>query len=836
MQKLNAVLPNDWLHYLGNHRIFDVTHADLQSTQQLLKGTDPYDTFACQYQTRVMLLRGSDLIVAVGSEIRMLNISNVKDAWINVAPTFIDTGKDAQEDQSWLLQVPYKTLSTSGIDFPIQSMAINQSGNLLSVAGRSKLAIVCLPQQGFSHSTKYLPKGRIDCKTFIVGRYYYNTSVRVLKMAWHPLSETRTHIMVLSTDNILRMFDVSGNIDEAEQTFDLAPAHAKDKSSMGPVRGIILDDDLDSDEDVVTFTLGGKSEEGMNWEPFTVYYALRNGHLYALCPVLPYKSVIDHQHMETLACVVEAKTQQLVEEINNDDDSDAKALYYLLRLQSQWISDVIGSGRKSKAAMVGGSDIVSICSRDSSVPFPVQRQGPFKIQDNNQLVADSQVGDLIFISTQAANILVAAYTNGHVQSYLLGSEIDPQWLMPVQSRESDWKYELGQFLSCADILPKASIFETIQLRNQPGYGTHNISIIPDHLYKEIIYVYHAGGVHRINMTKLITGLSDLERLDASGVDPKTFYTALQDWHAKDNTSECTCLIESNATGASTTEPIIGMAIITDIYLTYSMLALTGSYKLVPHELSLRQDAISTPSATRDSPEPTLGNKDQDGTESLLEGPLYTPSVPQSSQTKIVVPQEYAGKKEVVISEDSLRFLSTSTETLARNINQVNKGTVAAKRRLQLQEREMQRQTDTIRDLYQRLDDLFSVESQNNFNERILETARNHGKLALRIDSILRQAMGRFHPGMSTQEKEWAESLDDLQKQVEGDQGYTARINKLQEQLTALNLATTTQLSSTPLTRSKIDPTQLDSLQNALDKQAESVKETKARITALQRVA
>lgn len=91
---------------------------------------------------------------------------------------------------------------------------------------------------------------------------------------------------------------------------------------------------------------------------------------------------------------------------------------------------------------------------------------------------------------------------------------------------------------------------------------------------------------------------------------------------------------------------------------------------------------------------------------------------------------------------------------------------------------MQRQTDTIRDLYQRLDDLFSAESQNNFNERILETARNHGKLALRIDSILRQAMGRFQPGMSTQEKEWAESLDDLQKQVEGEQGYTARINKV----------------------------------------------------------
>lgn len=51
------------------------------------------------------------------------------------------------------------------------------------------------------------------------------------------------------------------------------------------------------------------------------------------------------------------------------------------------------------------------------------------------------------------------------------------------------------------------------------------------------------------MTKLVTGLAELERLDASGADPKTFYAALENWHAKDNTSDCTCLIESNAGGA-----------------------------------------------------------------------------------------------------------------------------------------------------------------------------------------------------------------------------------------------------------------------------------------------
>ena len=85
------------------------------------------------------------------------------------------------------------------------------------------------------------------------------------------------------------MFDVSGNLNEPEQLFDLTPTFGNTIfTKRRPSRGISVDDDLGSEEEAVTFTVGGKSEKESAWEPFTVYFALRNGDTYALCPVLPH--------------------------------------------------------------------------------------------------------------------------------------------------------------------------------------------------------------------------------------------------------------------------------------------------------------------------------------------------------------------------------------------------------------------------------------------------------------------------------------------------------------------------------------------------------------------
>jgi hypothetical protein len=61
--------------------------------------------------------------------------------------------------------------------------------------------IVCLPRQGFGDIS--LSKKEIDCRTLAVGRKYYSKS-EILKVDWHPLSESKGHLVVLSSDSILR--------------------------------------------------------------------------------------------------------------------------------------------------------------------------------------------------------------------------------------------------------------------------------------------------------------------------------------------------------------------------------------------------------------------------------------------------------------------------------------------------------------------------------------------------------------------------------------------------------------------------------------------------------
>lgn len=86
-------------------------------------------------------------------------------------------------------------------------MTPNSNGRLLAVCGEHRLEIVCLPRQSFSDvaSTGIIPKRKIDCRTLSVGgKYYQKSKAELLKIQWHPLSETNTHIVVLGNDNMLR--------------------------------------------------------------------------------------------------------------------------------------------------------------------------------------------------------------------------------------------------------------------------------------------------------------------------------------------------------------------------------------------------------------------------------------------------------------------------------------------------------------------------------------------------------------------------------------------------------------------------------------------------------
>lgn len=103
-----SVLPNDWLECIGRHRTLEVTAHELAATRQRFdRAQCLHDDFGRQRHTRLIALRGNDLLVAVGAHIRVLDLDAAKDCWIQIAPELLDAGKSAS-DSNWLLDVPYK--------------------------------------------------------------------------------------------------------------------------------------------------------------------------------------------------------------------------------------------------------------------------------------------------------------------------------------------------------------------------------------------------------------------------------------------------------------------------------------------------------------------------------------------------------------------------------------------------------------------------------------------------------------------------------------------------------------------------------------------------------
>ncbi|CEP12760.1 hypothetical protein [Parasitella parasitica] len=511
-----------WLDCLAKHSIFGLDGTEKQFPQIIKSKQTRQDNnvvnFLLQHHTRVLTIRDSDLFVAVGSQIRVLNLANFKDNWIKAHREA--TTKHTDVHDSWMLSTPYKILDTPEINYTITFMTPNNNGRLLAVCGEHRLEIVCLPRQAFSDysSDGIIPRKKVDCRTLSVGTNFYSKSrADILKIEWHPLSETNTHIVILGNDNMLRIFDVSNDIETPEQSFDLSPSEQKPSIAPPTQRiGFSFDDDDDNaDEDAVTFALGGPSKDNSGWEPFTIFYALRGGHIYSLCPVIPFRSVVRRSHLDKLACVSNAKYQQA----KSAKEHDHKTLSHLFNLQSIWIDDLFQTAKIARRS--NESDSLVVVSDEQHSQYPALRQGPFIISHTQALDNGIEASDLLFINPEPVAILALGLTNGSVHNYLVSGEVDAQWQMPISNATHVWQKELGMLLSDAACLPKASLYEVISVKSQelPRYQT--VTFMSDPLYEDTYFIYHAAGVHAVAMSTWVQPLRDAIREYEAGNNPES---------------------------------------------------------------------------------------------------------------------------------------------------------------------------------------------------------------------------------------------------------------------------------------------------------------------------
>jgi hypothetical protein len=137
-------------------------------------------------------------------------------------------------------------------------------------------------------------------------------------------------------------------------------------------------------------------------------------------------------------------------------------------------------------------------------------------------------------------------------------------------------------------------------------------------------------------------------------------------------------------------PIIGLLSVTDAYLSYSLFIVTATHRLIGLELTLRRTAMgrsqSAFSAAMSNQLASVASDTDVKYTPLLSLPPFEPpkclkrqqGLP--SKPRVVVPPEYSGKKEIVINEDTIKFLADSAEVFRDEIREIIKAATDVRHR------------------------------------------------------------------------------------------------------------------------------------------------------------
>lgn len=150
----------------------------------------------------------------------------------------------------------------------LDRVLVNVSGSYLCLFGRGGVHVMRAPRS-FVRQDEY--------PLYEIGEYFHEEGVaEVLQVEWHPLSEN--HLVILTSDARLRVYNVDRDCKRCEQEFDLS---LSEQDYDGRGRG-------GRNPHFTSFTFGPKR----GWEAFTIYLLRDSGAVHCLCPVLPEGCVV----------------------------------------------------------------------------------------------------------------------------------------------------------------------------------------------------------------------------------------------------------------------------------------------------------------------------------------------------------------------------------------------------------------------------------------------------------------------------------------------------------------------------------------------------------------
>jgi nuclear pore complex protein Nup88 len=215
----------------------------------------------------------------------------------NLLPTSLSDEDGHRQPQ------PFQTITCTDTPvFEVHSIACNQTGTHIFVAGRHGIAVISLPQRRGRFGEFDAGSQQILSRSVKVNERFFVTSEFVLlHAAWHPGSPTSTHLVTLTSDNVIRIYDISISIENPEATYHLAQLVSGVASRSSPSRqaivlgdtfvsfdiGAPLDHSPSPDANQASETIEAVPRRGRLWP---IYMLLGNGEVFRLLTSLDTKS------------------------------------------------------------------------------------------------------------------------------------------------------------------------------------------------------------------------------------------------------------------------------------------------------------------------------------------------------------------------------------------------------------------------------------------------------------------------------------------------------------------------------------------------------------------
>uniref|UniRef100_A0A0D2XZH7 Nucleoporin NUP82 n=1 Tax=Fusarium oxysporum (strain Fo5176) TaxID=660025 RepID=A0A0D2XZH7_FUSOF len=470
---------------------------------------------------RTIAHRGTEVFVAVGREIRWGDLAYLKDEWANryskrgsSQGIRIKREDSTQpfDDESLESAAGLRTIKTPVAD-DIRQLIISPNSNFLAILTAHTVHICVLPDP--SHLTSE-DAGPLKPKIFTLGPTTHVTSRSpIVSALWHPLGVSGSCIVTTTADAIKL-------VDGTTLDQDFSASAAATNTAFSP-------DSFEMEVAAASFSTKGAG----GWNPMTLWVAMREGDVYALCPLLPQKWAPPPTLIPSLSVSIVTTVASI------EDDPDVGEQEKLLAQQQlEWMGEL---DSQEPTIMEGpiGEPVTEIYTRPTRPGIIPRLQGPFELQSDPDTgdELDTSVTDMLVIGKKteteqlmmgeeedldmddgdqeglSLTVLCLLSTSGQVRVYLDLEGVQAQWLPPKN------KNKLGRLLAEAET-PSLLSFQAIDTMTPVEVNEDSWPVFSNDVTSRYnFFVTHHAAITFISLTSWIFRLeSELNGDSEAGTD------------------------------------------------------------------------------------------------------------------------------------------------------------------------------------------------------------------------------------------------------------------------------------------------------------------------------